>query len=303
MYNFDKLARKCKLYYFKKMLLFTLLPIALLTTGFFAFHFYTTQQTVKKPIKKPIKKIKKIKEVVEKKSIATTIIKKPPILEKKKERVTKVKNNTTCYYLQFFVALKSKTKYIHQKEKELTKLGFECYIYEGKRSLYLRCNRTRDYNTFLISKKIADSYHLNYFATKTKCPNKSTKKTIKIQKQKSKEVLAPQSKLVQKQRAFKLQSKKYTLINLKKLFQERKSYNLALKVADYYYNAQKYDNTIKWAKIANAIDKTDEASWILYAKALYAKKEYKKAKKILQIYTQFENSTKVNTLLSDWSNK
>jgi len=293
MYNFDKLARKCKLYYFKKMLLFTLLLITLLSAGLFAFHFYTTPQ-------------KEIKKITKKKSIPKTIIRTFPIVEKKKykkDKSTPVEKSHICYYLQFFVAGKSKTKYIHEKEKELTKLGFECYIYEGKRSLYLRCNRTRDYNTFLTSKKIADSYHLNYFATKTKCPNKSTKKPTKIQKQKSKEVLAPQSKPDQKQPAFQLQSKKYTLTNLKKLFQERKSYNLALKVADYYYNAQEYDNTIKWAKIANAIDKTDDASWILYAKALYAKKEYKKAKKILQIYTQFENSTKVNTLLSDWSNK
>ena len=289
MYNFDKLARRCKFYYFKKMLLFTLLPIALLTAGLFAFHFYTTQQTEKRPVKK----IKEIKEVVEKKSIATTMIKTPPIIEKKKERDAKVENNATCYYLQFFVARKSKAKYIHNKEQKLAKLGFECYIYEGKRSLYLRCNRTRDYNAFVASKKIADSYHLDYFATKTKCSDKKTQKPKEIHQQKQK----PQ------QNPFALQSKKYTLTKLKQLFQERQSYNIAVKIAKYYYDTKVYDNAIRWAKKANKLDKTDDASWILYAKSLYAKKEYKKAKKILQIYTQFENSSEVNTLLSNWSNR
>jgi len=282
MYNFDKLARKCKLYYFKKIFYISIAISLLVAISTYLF-FHT-------PVEKKVPTLKIVKKTL---LPIQNISKKQQIIPKKS-----LQKNNYCYALQFFVSKKGRTHYIELNKEKLTQLGFDCSIYAGTELLHLICNKTRDYSKFLNAKKLANHYNLTFVEKKRLCSDE--KKQAKKPKLEPKEV---QKEVSQPKSEFTLQSKEYNLDILKELFNKRKNYNLAFKIAQYYYNAKNYDNAIKWAKKANNIDKTDDASWILYAKALYAKKEYKKAKEILQIYAQFENSTKVNTLLSDWSNR
>ena len=314
MFDFNTLEKKCKIYHFKKYLLLGIPIMSLLAAGAYIFLLYNNEPQKEKPLVAK-KHIKQKKVTIQKKAILqkSVIIKKETLKIEKKvnkknkalkeiSKITKVQENDKCYSLQFYVSTRSGIKYIHIKQKKLLQLGFDCFIYEGEKLLYLRCNRTKDYNEFLSSKKLANKYNLKFIAKKMVCSSKTTqllhKKNTFI-----KPKIALKPSILTKENKFILQSKKYDLKKLKKLFQERKNYNIALKIARYYYEEKDYNNAIKWSKTANSINKTDDKSWIIYAKSLYAKKDYKKAKKILEIYTQFENSSKVTKLLSDWSNK
>jgi len=324
MYDFDTLEKKCKLYHFKKFLLLAVTFIALLGAGVYILRLDNNNQKKEKPLNtKKYKKQNKVtiqkkspvvkKEIkkIEKNKIEKKVDKKNTIINKTSKSTKTVfdQENNKCYMLQFFVSKKNKTKYIYLNKEKLTKLGFKCYIYAGKELLHLVCDKTRDYNKFLDSKKMANKYNLKFVPRKVMCgdiKNQEAKSFLKEKNTTSPKIapqIVPQTKAIQPESNFAIKTKKYDISSLKKLFYERKSYNLALKIARYYYEAKDYDSAIKWSKTANSIDKTDDKSWIIYAKSLYAKKEYDKAKKILEIYMQFENSSKVSDLLAIWSNK
>ena len=294
MYDFDLLEKKYKKYRFKKYFLISLAFIVLITVivGSIIFFYETKTQ----PYPQSTKIEKKNQVEVKKQKIITKEIVKIKKAEKKKTHkpLTNHAQNEKCYYLQFFAARKSRAKYLHVEKKKLQRLGFDCYIYKGTNLLYLRCNRTRDYNDFLKSKELANKYKLDFIAKKVTCSQKRSPKSP------PKKILQKPVKKVKKE-TFVLKSKKFDVNKLKKLFQERKSFNIALKLAQYYYLAHDYKQAIQWAKTANSIDKTDAESWIIYAKSLYTLGDKEKAKKILHIYSQFENSAQVKKLLSEWS--
>jgi len=84
------------------------------------------------------------------------------------------------------------------------------------------------------------------------------------------------------------------------LYNKEKNYDLALKIAQNYYNSQKYTKALTWAKKANILDRKDDGAWILYAKSEYAKGNHKRAIKILNLYLTNANSNKASMLLSTW---
>lgn len=307
MFDFDTLEKKCKIYHFKKYLFLSLPIIGILAIATYIFLYYNnTIQEEKTGVEKKQLAVQQaaVKKTVSLKKERPKVVKqvKAKVL-KKSPKIAKMKKDNKCYSLQFYVATKPNRAYIQNKQKQLLNLGFDCFIYEGDKNwLYLRCNRTQDYNEYLSSKKLARKYHLEFMTKRMECSHKTAKKVHKKNiVQKPKTVVKPVEPI--QESIFVLQSKTFDLKKLKKLFQERKSYNIALKIARYYYEAKDYPKAIEWSKRANSIDNSDDESWILYAKSLYANKEYEKAKKILEIYTQFESSSKVTKLLSDWSNK
>jgi len=310
MHNFDTLEKKCKLYYLKRVFYIGISSVLLLgIAAYLFFHFFAQQnlKNVKVAEKALAPKVLPEKEELPKKQ--KNVVKQQSKQQQSKQQQlpkTTMLKEKQCYALQFFVSRKSKPRYIYRNKKKLTQLGFDCFIHEGSELLHLICNQTRNYHDFLNSKRLAKKYNLQFVSQKRICSD-AKKESVK---QKRKSIPALTAKSIPKQQekiasknTFVLQSKKYDLNRLKQLFNERKNYNLALKIAQKYYAMQDYTQAIKWAKKANSINKTDDASWIIYAKSLYAKKEYKKAKKILQIYTKFENSSQVDKLLSDWSEK
>jgi len=306
MHNFDILEKKCKLYYLKRVFYIGISSVLLLgITAYLFFHFFAQQnlKSVKVAEKTLAPKVLPEKKELPKKQ--KKVVKQPSKQQPSKQQPSKQQLPKTtmlkekqCYALQFFVSRKSKPRYIYRNKKKLTQLGFDCFIHEGSELLHLICNQTRNYHDFLNSKRLAKKYNLQFVSQKRICSD-AKKESVK---QKRKSIPKQQEKIASKN-TFVLQSKEYDLDTLKQLFSERKNYNLALKIAQKYYAMQDYNQAIKWAKKANSINKADDASWIIYAKSLYAKKEYKKAKKILQIYTKFENSSQVDKLLSEWSEK
>ena len=290
MYDFDLLEKRCKRYHLKKYFLI-LLPLVVFIFAIVSYIVFFHKVQAVSPIQKNKVKKQVSKQVVIKK-------KKVPISSSLSKNI----GSNKCYSLQFFVAKEAGIKYLYFKEEKLKKLGFDCYIHKGTSLLHLQCNDTEDINNLLTSKELANKYKLHFITKRVPCRHKK-EKFKKSKKTTKPKIVTKVNSPVEVKDTFILQSQKFNVANLKKLFQQRQSYNLALKIARFYYNAKDYTDAIKWAKKANSIDKTDVASWIIYAKSLYNLGNKKKAKKILHIYLQFENSKQVNEILSNWSNK
>ncbi len=289
MYDFDLLEKRCKRYHLKKYFLI-LLPLVVFILAIVSYIVFFHKLQAISPIQKS-----KVKKEVSKK----VVIKKKKVLIS--PSLSKNIGSNKCYSLQFFVAQGTGIKYLHFKEEKLQKLGFNCYVHKRMSFLYLQCNDTEDINNLLASKELANKYKLHFVTKRVPCRHKKEK--FKKPKQITKpKIVTKVNSSVEVKDTFILQSQKFNVKNLKKLFQQRQSYNLALKIAKFYYNAKDYTDAIKWAKKANSIDKTDATSWIIYAKSLYKLGDKEKAKKILHIYLQFENSRRVNEILSNWSN-
>ncbi len=86
-------------------------------------------------------------------------------------------------------------------------------------------------------------------------------------------------------------------------YNQKKSYSLAIYIAKQYYFDSDYENSGIWAKRANQLDRNKEEAWLFYAKSVYALGDSKKAKRILNVFLQYKDSTKAELLLSEWSRK
>ena len=86
-------------------------------------------------------------------------------------------------------------------------------------------------------------------------------------------------------------------------YNQKKSYALAIYIAKQYYFDSDYKNSGIWAKRANQLDRNKEEAWLFYAKSVYALGDVEKAKRILNIFMQYKDSTKAELLLSEWSQK
>ncbi|MFC2074324.1 hypothetical protein ACFLR3_03640 [Campylobacterota bacterium] len=86
-------------------------------------------------------------------------------------------------------------------------------------------------------------------------------------------------------------------------YNQKKSYALAIYIAKQYYFDSDYKNSGIWAKRANQLDRNKEEAWLFYAKSVYALGDTEKAKRILNIFLQYKDSTKAELLLSEWSQR
>ena len=173
----------------------------------------------------------------------------------------------------------------------------------------LRCDRTYDRKKFKLSIQKAKKYALDYIIiTKDDCekprktpqqssPKKETSSTKpSINHKEHKKQISTQSSL-------HIETKPSNINELKKLFQKRKSYTVAVTIARSYFKKGDYKSALKWAKQANTLDAQKEESWLLYAKSLYHLGEKKSAIKLLHFYLKFQNSSKVEELLHKWENE
>lgn len=80
-------------------------------------------------------------------------------------------------------------------------------------------------------------------------------------------------------------------------YNDTRSIYFALELSKQYYLVKDYDNSRKWSIIANQIDKSNEESWILFAKASYKLGQKEQALNALTNYNKEINSIKINKLI------
>ncbi len=85
------------------------------------------------------------------------------------------------------------------------------------------------------------------------------------------------------------------------LYNKENDYDLALKIAQRYYDSKKYSTALLWTKKANILNRKADGAWILYAKSEYAKGHYKRAIEILNLYLANANSKEGESLLITWT--
>ncbi len=93
--------------------------------------------------------------------------------------------------------------------------------------------------------------------------------------------------------------------NLQRLlsyYTKRKSYSSTISIASYYYSYREYENAIKWAIRASKINKNKDQPWIIYAKSKSALGNDIIAKKALETYLKFNESTEAEILLKTLEN-
>ncbi|RAX52055.1 hypothetical protein CCY99_07850 [Helicobacter sp. 16-1353] len=76
-------------------------------------------------------------------------------------------------------------------------------------------------------------------------------------------------------------------------FKRSNNYDIAIDIAEYYYENKDYKNSIKWALNASSADsgtKLKTQSWIIYAKSLYATGKKEQAIEVLNRYIANTNS-------------
>ncbi len=96
----------------------------------------------------------------------------------------------------------------------------------------------------------------------------------------------------------KKRDKLFVFKKLKNSFLKTNDYKIALKLSRLFYTSKRYKKALKWSMIANELNKKDDSSWILFAKAKLKLGDKKVAKMALKSYQRVYNSKKVTKLLS-----
>lgn len=136
---------------------------------------------------------------------------------------------------------------------------------------------------------------------KMKTQSLAQKKSVAVVKQPKKTPVFIQS--VPKETMFSDITQEKSLDSWIEKYNQKKSYSLAIYIAKQYYFDSEYKNSGVWAKRANQLDRNKEEAWLYYAKSVYALGDLKKAKRILNVFLQYKDSTKAELLLSEWSRK
>ncbi|BBG64920.1 transformation system protein [Hydrogenimonas sp.] len=88
---------------------------------------------------------------------------------------------------------------------------------------------------------------------------------------------------------------------LKERYANSPGYEVALKIAESYYDEGDFENASVWARKANLLDRDDERAWLIYAKSEYALGREERAKRILRLYLDYKESPAARSLLITWS--
>ena len=290
MNNFDDLQKRCKKYRTKQALKY-IFAIFIIFAGvaFYLFFQTNTKQTDREPPQK-------------KRVVVNHPVKKTKILKKKQVSapVKEIKKDDTVartYALQFLAASKNHKIWVDKKKKFLESLGFKnCKSIQSAVYIRLVCNESESLDTLKSYIELAKRNNLDYIIrrqsekkihTQEKVVSKQDKKTPNTT-QHSNPILKVQNTNIQQ---------------LQKKFSQAPNYDIAMIIAHSYYKERDFNNAMIWAKKANRLDKSDAESWIIYARSFYALHQEDKARKLLHIYLQYENSEEVDKLLKEWEKK
>jgi len=84
-------------------------------------------------------------------------------------------------------------------------------------------------------------------------------------------------------------------------YNKENKYSLALKIAQTYYDAKNYSESLLWSKKANLLNRDADGAWVLYAKSEYAVGNHERAIKILNLYISNADSPEAKALLLNWT--
>ena len=267
--------------------------VLLFTTVLSFFFIIDTKPSIKaKAIVKNSLKKSPIQEVNRTIAIQTKVVqKKQPSIATKKAK--KVNVTTKKYALQFLVVTKKYIKQIKRRKKLLESLGFkDCKLVQSAIYVDLICNESNGFTALKSYIELAKRHHIKYYviAEKNKAQRRKKKK-----KKKEKQIEKAPTPLLKVQNT--------NIQQLQQKFTQAPNYNIAMIIARNYYKKEVFKDAIIWAKKANQLDKSDVESWIIYAKSLHALHQYDKARQLLHIYLQYENSEEVDKLLKEWEKK
>ena len=215
------------------------------------------------------------------------VVKKPKVVKK-------------CYGLQLIYVHENYMQKLFEKEQEMRELGFSCHINYGKRlpnnqrQVFLVCETRRTKKELQPIIEILQGYGIDYAIVRDSCKNlQKNPKTISVVRESAIKSSVELSDNI-------IKTKKMTLQELQKLYSSRKSYDLAIKIAQSYYEKGAYAQAMEWAKRANKLNRQKEEAWILYAKTLYKLGKKEKAKQLLKIFLEYKDSQEAKQLLKKW---
>ncbi len=95
-------------------------------------------------------------------------------------------------------------------------------------------------------------------------------------------------------------SEEENLQALIKKYRSTPSLELALLIAQNYYDKKEFTKAIEWSMKANEFDPKDEESWLLFAKAAYKQGDKQRAIEALRAYAKKTGSIKAKELLEQF---
>ncbi|WP_187647360.1 tetratricopeptide repeat protein [Nitrosophilus labii] len=310
MFNFERLEKKCKKYRLKRYFPF------IISIFFVIFIFIYIMDDFSE------KSFEEKKAVEFNKSKKSELIKKEPNIhiENSAQKIVKklkkgkfANSEKKCYALQFLESRKKYLSDIKKIEDNLESYGLECYLKFGSidsDKVYLRCNKVENYEDLNRFIDLAKEKNLDYFVVKESCEPLKKVKDVKEEKSviiEEKNISLKNAQKTEKENSANLEQnrnilniKEPSIKDLEELFQKRKTYKLAIKIAKYYFEKRDYRKSLEWAKTANTIDNESEESWLLYAKSLYHLGDKESAIELLQVYLKFKHSKDAAKLLEQW---
>ncbi|WP_434658379.1 tetratricopeptide repeat protein [Sulfurimonas sp. NW9] len=296
MHNFDDLQKRCKKYAMKKKLKYALVAVSVIIAAVL-LYLYALEQVSTLPEKKTSAKPKAVTSAH---PVKKTAPKKEVQREKVKKTSKKVQTDAKKYSLQFLVASPRYINRIKKEKKHLETLGFvNCKLQQSSVYIHLVCNESdtlQDLDPYI---KLAQRKKLDY-VIRTQNNDALQQKQCQKKKRKKSSSAVANTKKCTKDSAPNDQSAKCWYTGASKRFAQTPNYAVALVIARNYYKEGNYKKAIVWAKKANQLNKSDAQSWIIYAKSLYALHQDAKARQLLHIYLQYENSDAAQSLLKQW---
>jgi len=108
-----------------------------------------------------------------------------------------------------------------------------------------------------------------------------------------------QKTAAKKEEPFQLQvTQRESLYRMLVDYKDKKSYQTAIKIAQFYLLQKEYKKAVKWAVEASKKDPAQARSWIIYAKAKQALGKPDVAKRALAIYLKHNSSKEAQELLN-----
>jgi len=155
---------------------------------------------------------------------------------------------------------------------------------------------------FLPYSKNVHTPHLTSSQPNIILPNFDFEKNLKVPTPQTKVVtkkppIPPKTPLLSKaKKRVQIQTKGSDIQTLQKAYEYHPSKSLALLIAQKLYNGQNYKKALEWSIKANEFDKTEERSWIIFAKAAYKLGDKRRAIDALRAYLHHHQSPTVQKL-------
>ncbi len=292
MYSFDELEKLCRSYHRKRLIL---LVGGVVILGGVAAWLYLTYGSY------PKKNDYEVRTQANKEKNSS------------KPQPIQISSKPQCFALQMLYSYEKFLPNIEKEKKRLEDSGLDCYIKIKKetKEAFLRCNAVRTKQEIKPFLEVAKLLTKHPYIINEECRYAKRYKEVPkiiVKKVKRVEKASPPSKppvVTHKEEVQTIDNvisaNSVDIDSLKKLYNERKNYTLAMKIARSYYDKGDFQRALQWAKRANKLDREREGAWVLYARSLYALGRKKEARQLLGLYLEYHNSQSVQKLLSEWS--